>query len=175
MHKVSATTVANIDIENAWQKLSDLSKAHFYVPDLTDTTITTQQSTGVGTSRIVYSQRPPLIETVIEWNEGTGFALRLHHQDKQGNDIDGVPPMFAQAKFNYSISAESDSTTRLTNSMEFDMKWGIVGGALAKLITKPMQQMQEQIVVGQRLFYETGAKPSKEDVITLIKNSKKGK
>jgi hypothetical protein len=172
MHKVSATTVVNINIDDAWEKLSDLSKAHFYVPDLTDTKITTEQNTGVGTSRIVYSQRPPLTETVLEWNEGSGFVLRLHHQDKNGDDAEGVPPMFSRAKFSYSISAESDTSTRLTNSMEFDMKWGAIGSVLAKLITKPMQQMQEQIIVGQRLYYETGLKAEKADVIALIKKSK---
>ena len=167
MHKVSATTVANIDIASAWEKLSDLSQAHLYVPDLTGTEITTDAKVGVGASRRVYSQRPPLIETVIEWNEGSGFVLRLHN-DKG----DGVPPMFSRATFEYRISAESDSTTRLSNSMEFDMKWGAFGNVMAKLITKPMQQMQAQIVYGQRLYYETGEKAQKEQVVALIKAEK---
>lgn len=164
MHKVTATTVANVDIQTAWQKLSDLSKAHLYVPDLTRTEITTELKQGVGTSRRVHSIRPTIIETVVEWNEGTGFKLKLH------NDAgDGVPPLFSRASFTYTISKESDKQTRLTNSMEFQMKWGMLGNLLAKLITKPMQAMQEQIVVGQRLYYETGEKAVKEQVIEILK------
>ena len=167
MYKVSATTVANIDIASAWQKLSDLSQAHLYVPDLTGTEITTDTKTGVGTSRRVYSQRSPLIETVVEWNEGSGFILKL-----QNDKGDGVPPMFSRASFSYELSAESDTTTRLSNSMAFDMKWGALGNLLAKLIIKPMQQMQDQIVYGQRLYYETGEQAQKAKVIALIKAEK---
>jgi len=167
MHKVSSTCVANIDLASAWQKLSDLGQAHMYVPDLTGTEITTNAKTGIGASRRVYSQRPPLIETVVEWNEGSGFTLKLH------NDYgDGVPPMFSMASFVYEISAESTTTTRLSNTMEFEMKWGAIGNLLAKLIAKPMQQMQEQIVYGQKLYYETGQKAQKGQVLALIKEEK---
>ena len=165
MHKLTASTVAQLDMQSAWEKLSDLSTSHLYVPDLLDTQITTEQKQGVGTSRRIISKRSPLIETVIEWDEGHGFKLRLHHDNG-----DGVPPLFSKATFEYRLKPESATTTRLENSMEIDMKWGPIGRLLAKLIMKPMQQMQEQIVVGQRLYYETGEKVNKADVIKIIKN-----
>ncbi len=164
-HQISASTVANLTIENAWEKLSDLSKAHYYVPDLTACDITTEQLTGVGTSRIVRSSRPPMIETVVEWNEGEGFLLRLHH-DKG----DGMPPLFSRATFRYAISKESESSTRLTNTLSYDMKWGPVGSLLGALINKTMHKMQQQVTYGQRLYYETGEKVNLEQVIALIKS-----
>ena len=165
--KVSSTSIANIDVGTAWQKLSDLSKAHFYVPDLTGTEITTEQKTGVGTSRYVYSNRAPLIETVTTWEEGKGFTLKLHH-DKG----DGVPPLFKTGRFHYAIQAEGDNQTRLTNTMEVEMKFGLLGKLLGKLIGKTMQQMQDQITVGQKLFYETGKKAKRDEVIAILKSKK---
>lgn len=166
MYQVSATAVADIPIESAWQKLSNLELSHYYVPDLTDTKITTELKQGIGTSRRVYSNRPTIIETVVEWDEGKGFLLNLSHD--KGN---GVPPMFSRATFQYSIEAESGTQTRLRNTLSFEMKWGVAGHLLSKLLIKPMQKMQQQITTGQKLFYETGEKANKEQVANLLKKS----
>lgn len=164
LQSITATAIANVSIEHAWEKLSDLSQAHQYVPDLTGTKITTESKQGVGTSRLVYSNRAPLIETVIEWEEGSRFLLKLH--TKQGDE---VPPLFKRASFEYAISEESASQTRLSNTMNFEMKWGAVGTLLAKLLVPTVQKMHEQIVIGQKLYYETGKKVVKEDVIKILK------
>jgi hypothetical protein len=41
-NQISASTIANLPIDEAWVKLSDLGKAHYYVPDLTASQITTE-------------------------------------------------------------------------------------------------------------------------------------
>ena len=164
IQQVTATAIADISLDQAWQKLSDLSQAHMYVPDLNDTKITTESKQGVGTSRIVYGKQGPLIETVIEWNEGSGFLLKLHTDNG-----DEVPPIFSQARFEYKISKESEQQTRLENTMYFEMKWGVIGKLLAKLIVPTVQKMHDQIVVGQKLYYETGEKANKQDVIEILK------
>ena len=164
LQSVTASAIANISIEQAWEKLSDLSQAHLYVPDLISTEITTDAKQGVGTSRIVVSDRGPLIETVIEWNEGSGFSLKLHTEKG-----DEVPPLFSSASFEYKISEESPGQTRLSNTMNFEMKWGMVGSLLAKLVVPTVQKMHDQIVVGQKLYYETGKKAVREEVIEILK------
>jgi len=164
MRQVTATIVADIPIESAWEKLSNLELAHYYVPDLTDTKITTDLKQGVGTSRRVSSNRPTIIETVVEWDEGQGFVLALSH-DKG----DGIPPMFRSAQFQYRIETESATQTRLTNTLSFEMKWGAVGNLLGSLLMGPMQKMQTQITTGQKLFYETGEKANRAQVNKLIK------
>jgi hypothetical protein len=166
-NQITASTIANLPIEEAWVKLSDLGKAHYYVPDLTACEITTDQHIGVGASRIVRSSRPPMIETVVEWNEGEGFLLRLHH-DKG----DGMPPLFSRATFRYSLNKESATTTRLTNTLSYDMKWGIIGNLLGAMIQKTMQKMQKQVTYGQRLYYETGEKVELEKIINLIRSER---
>lgn len=161
---IQASAVADLAIDQAWEKMRDLEKAHMYVPDLTNTEITTEQREGVGTSRRVYSHRPTLIETVTHWDQGHGFKLRIQHDNGEG-----VPPLFASGTFEYRLDPVSDTQTRLTNTMEMKMKWGLLGGLLAKLLRAPMQKMHQQIVVGQKLYYETGEKPAKSAVIEEIK------
>ena len=165
MYKVTSTTLVELDLDSTWQRLSDLGKAHYYVPDIHRTEITTEQQNGIGASRRVYGKRPPIIETVSAWQELQGFSLRLHN-DKG----DGVPPMFSKANFHYGISKESDQQTRITNTMEFEMKFGFLGNLLVKLIKPEIQKMQDQITVGQKLFYETGEKAQRQAVIELLKS-----
>ena len=50
---------------DVWAKLSDLSVAHYYVPGLTGTEITTELTQGVGASRKVLSKRPPMDENPL--------------------------------------------------------------------------------------------------------------
>ena len=102
----------------------------------------------------------------MQWNEGKGFTLRLHN-DKG----DGVPPLFSRATFKYAISAESATQTRLTNTMTFEMKWGWLGSMLAKLIMRPIQHLHSQIVIGQKLFYETGEKANSAQVKAILRQS----
>ncbi|NND82388.1 MAG: SRPBCC family protein [Gammaproteobacteria bacterium] len=164
MHKIVVSTVANVSMEQAWARLSDLSQAHQYVPDLTGTEITTENKQGVGASRYVYSNRAPLIETVTEWHEGQGFKLKLHNDQD-----DTVPPLFTRATFEYALQAEGEQQTRLTNTFEFEMKWGAFGNLLIKLAKPQVRALQEQIVAGQRLYYETGNKAPRDDVVALLK------
>jgi len=83
MRQVTATVVADIPIESAWEKLSNLELAHYYVPDLTDTKITTDLKQGVGTSRRVYSNRPT-ISTEAESATQTRLTNTLSFEMKWG-------------------------------------------------------------------------------------------
>ena len=67
---VSAQTIIDIPLNAAWEKLSDISVAHHYVPGLVKTEIITDQRTGIGASRYVYrSEKSYIQETVEEWQE----------------------------------------------------------------------------------------------------------
>lgn len=151
MKTISVNCVANVSVEEAWKKMRDLGKPHFYVPGLTGAEITSIQKEGVGTSRRVYSSRTPLIETVTAWDEGRGFTLKLH-----SDSGDGIPPLFKNASFQYALEPVSESETKLINCMQFEMKWGILGDLLSRIIMKSMHQMQKKIVISQKMYYETG-------------------
>lgn len=156
MNGVFAERIVDIDIDKAWQYLSDLSKAHCYVPGIIDTKICTDTQQGVGTSRQVMSKvRPPMDETVVVWQEGQHIELKLHFGD---NDAQGP---FSRSFFSYSIEAAGDKT-KIRNSMRYEMRWGIVGKALGGLLNKAFSSAVADVTLAQKIYYETGKPVTKE-------------
>lgn len=151
MNEVSSEIEADISMQEAWEKLRDLSVPHNYVQGLTNTEITTDQREGVGASRKVFSEkRPPMDETVVVWDEGHGFLLKLHHGD---SDAQGP---FKRSFFRYTIEHAGNGTL-LKNSMEYEMKWGLAGVILDKLILrKVFRAVVRDVLIGQKAFYESG-------------------
>jgi hypothetical protein len=156
---VSCTLYMDMSRGKAWDILRDLSKAHYYVPGLVNTEITTEKTTGVGASRMVYqSETRGIDETVEEWNEGHGFLIRLHKGDK------GAPAPFSKGQFRYAIEDEGDGT-QLTCSLIYTMRWGILGVVLDKLLLNfIMRRIIADVTLSMRFFYETGLTPTKRDL-----------
>lgn len=79
----SHTIHLNLSLESAWKFLSDLSLAPYYVPGLTGCWFHPGPQSGRGASRRVqrrYGQW--LDETVVDWQEGSGFVLHLHKANR---------------------------------------------------------------------------------------------
>jgi hypothetical protein len=147
----TAEIIVNLPREQVWARLRDLGKAHYYVPGLTDTRFTTQQREGVGTSRKVYQKgMAPLDETVIEWNDGYSFKLRLHNGDKP-------PVIFTEAFFTYAIEEAGPNATLFKPSLTYTLRWGAFGRLLDKLFMHSTScKMQERLVRSFKQYYETG-------------------
>jgi hypothetical protein len=156
---VSCTLYMDMSRVKAWDILRDLSKAHYYVPGLVNTEITTEKTTGVGASRMVYqSETKGIDETVEEWNEGHGFLIRLHKGDK------GAPAPFSKGHFRYAIEDQGDGT-QLTCSLIYTMRWGVLGVVLDKLLLNfIMRRIIADVTLSMRFFYETGLTPTKRDL-----------
>ncbi len=148
--------------EKAWETLRDFSLAHNYVPGLVKSEVTTAQKEGVGASRKVYqTQTKGIDETIVEWDEGHGFMIRLHLGDK------GAPPPFTEGHFRYLIEDDGDGT-KLTNSLIYTLRWGAVGAALdALLLNKIMRGVIRDVTLSMKQYYETGKGASKADLKRL--------
>ena len=97
MGRSSAETQLAMPRAQAWAKLRDLLLAQQYVPGVTRIEITTPQREGMGASRRVFCKgRPPVDETVIAWEDGHGFTVKLHNGDQP-------PKPFKQAQFVYRL------------------------------------------------------------------------
>ena len=120
MIDVTGKTLINLPIEACWDKLRDFSLPHNYVPGVTDTKITTDIKAGVGAARKVYMKNAPegLDETVIRWEDGTGFTIRLHKGE--GRAI----PIFKEVQFEYRIEDAGDGTTWFRPKMSFAPRFG---------------------------------------------------
>ena len=148
--KVSTQLVLDMPRERAWEKLRDISLAHNYVPGIIKTAIVSEQREGVGASRHVYRNAKSYIqETVIEWDEGHGFLIRLHRGDKPA-------PPFRNAWFRYRLDDEGADKTLFTASLEYELPWGALGAWLEKRMEKVVQATIDDVATAMKLFYETG-------------------
>ena len=147
----------------AWEKLSDLSLAHHYVPGLVRSEIITATKMGLGASRRVYQSETRCIdETVIEWQEGQGFLIRLHRGDK------GAPPPFREATFRYWLEDAGVDATRLTTTLAYTPRWGVLGRMLDRLLlAKAIRGSVRDVAICLRDFYQTGQAVTPERLQTL--------
>jgi len=148
---VSTTVRVGIPREKAWELLQDLSIAHYYVPGLVKTELTTEARQGVGASRKVYqSETKGIDETVVEWNEGYGFLIRLHRGTA------GPPFPFTEAHFRYKIEDDGDATL-LTDSLTYTMRWGAFGRFLDRcLLRRIIDSTIRDVTLSQKCYYESG-------------------
>ena len=139
--------VLDLNPDAAWARLRDLSLAPHYVPGLTGCEFHPGPRDGLGASRRVLMKRGFLDESVVEWREGQGLVLRLHRAEQ------GPPFPFREASFRYALHPESGGRTRLSLSLDGELRGGRLGewllaGALKKTVAK--------IAVNLKAFYETG-------------------
>jgi hypothetical protein len=160
MHKVTARQPIALPISKCWEKVRDFSRALNYVPGLTDLTITTPATSGVGASRVVVSaQFGPMDETITEWNEGRGFRIRLHRGD-------GAPmPPMREATCEYALEPSEDDpegTTYIAMSMEYELSYGILGSLLnALFLQRVMQGSMSDVALSLAENYVTDERVSK--------------
>lgn len=162
--EATARVVMNVPREQAWEKLRDISMAHNYVPGIVKTEVTTGNKEGIGASRKVYqTETRGLDETVIEWNEGHGFLIRLHRGEN------GAPPPFKVASFRYRIEDAGNGQTALTTSLIFTMRWGVFGSFLHdRLLAGVFRSTIRDVALSMKAFYESG-EPTTTDKLKQIK------
>lgn len=168
-NEVSSQVTIQLPLDQAWEKLRDLSLAHNYVPGLVNTTVNTENKEGVGASRTVFqTETKGIDETVVEWQDGHGFLIRLHRGEK------GAPPPFKEAFFRYRIDAgETPDTTLLTTSMSYTMGMGFFGGLLEKLFLKNIfHSVNRDVAISLKQFYESGERVTPE-ILKQVKASYK--
>jgi len=148
--KVSTQIVLDMPRDKAWEKLRDISLAHNYVPGIIKTGIVSEQREGVGASRYVYrNQKSYIQETVVEWDEGQGFLIRLHRGDKPA-------PPFRNARFRYRLADEGPDKTLFSASLEYELPWGALGAWLEKRMEKVVQSTIDDVAIAMKLYYESG-------------------
>ena len=93
-NQVQIKTNCNSDANNAWNQLQNFSIPHKYIPFLQNSMILNNKSNGIGTSRRVFTKYSYTDETIIEWDEGSGYTVKLHRNNQQ-------PFPFTSATFTY--------------------------------------------------------------------------
>jgi|TARA_B110000483_G_scaffold161655_1_gene191614 hypothetical protein len=146
--EVNAKVLIDIPLFAAWEKLKDISVAHNYVPGIVKTEIVSEQLQGIGASRYVYRNKSSYIqETVEEWQDGTGFLIRLHKGEKPA-------PPFKNAWFRYALTDSGSGQTELSTTLIYEMPWGAVGDWLGARMANFVQSTIADVAVSMKLYYE---------------------
>ncbi|MNZ54013.1 Polyketide cyclase / dehydrase and lipid transport [compost metagenome] len=139
--------ILELPLESAWSRLRDLSLAPHYVPGLTGCEFHPGPRDGLGASRRVFMKRGFLDESVVSWQDGEGFVLRLHRSEQ------GPPFPFREASFRYALRAEGMGRTRLCLSLDGEL----CGGRLGEwLLARALRRTVARIAGNLKAFYETG-------------------
>jgi hypothetical protein len=164
MNQISAETQLAMPRAEAWAKLRDLTLAQYYVPGVMRIEITTTQREGVGASRRAYCKgRPPVDETVILWEDGWGYTIKLHNGHKP-------PTPFKQAQFTYWLDDAPGGETRMRATMSYEPPFGILGRLMnALLLRHLLPATLNSIGRGLKQVYETGASAN-----PLVEDSRPG-
>jgi len=159
-------TIINMPVQKAWEILQNLTVPDKYVPGVYKCVMHTQKTKGVGTSRHVWKKMygffpVELDETVVEWNEGSGFKLRLHNGEK-----DRAP--LPKSYFVYKIEPAGSDKTLFTGSMGYTFWGGPIGALIDIPFVFPGVKMEiHNVVAAVKHFYETGTTPTSADLKRL--------
>ena len=150
MISFESTQTINMGKAPAWEKLQDLTLAHHYVPGIIKTEITSDNTTGLDASRRVYqSAARYLNETVIEWNEGSGFLLHLY------KDNGTAPFPFKYAEFRYQLEDAPDGKASIKVLLSFQMAGGRLGQWFSGLLAKEFQRRTDDVAKNLKDYYES--------------------
>jgi len=151
MGEVTFETVIAMPRTDVWAKLRDLRVARHYVPDVTAIEMNTSQSEGIGASRKVFMKnRQPVDETVIAWEDGRGFTVKIHKGEQP-------PTPFKWAKFQYEVADAPGAQTRVRGTFSYEMANGLLGRLLEALVLRrALERSNTAVAANMKRFYETG-------------------
>jgi hypothetical protein len=151
MNKVVMETVIALPRAAVWDKMRDLRVPRFYVTGVTAIELNPGPREGIGASRkVMTTKRPPVDETVIAWEEGHCFTLKVHNGDKP------IAP-FKSATIQYAIENAPGGQTKFRGTFAYEMAGGILGGILDVCLVRPgLRKRNTTLGPNMKIFYETG-------------------
>ena len=143
--------VVRLPRSEVWQRLQNLRLAHNYVPGVEGVEMLTPLERGVGASRrILQEGGGTLDETVVEWEEGSGFVIRLHRGPA------GPPAPFEEARFRYWIEGSEAGGTRLSLTILYRPSGGRLGEWIdSAVLNAEMEAQIDALAASMRAYYES--------------------
>lgn len=161
---VRAAAPIPLSREACWEKLRDLSRAPSYVPGVTAVRFHGAQREGVGASRrVTHARFGEMDETVIAWEEGRGFTLRLHDGERPARP-------FREARFRYALEP-AGAGCAIHTEMSYSLPLGALGAGLARLLSPVFRRQVRDVAVSLARHYQTDAPVSPDDLPALRANA----
>jgi len=165
MLTVEKQIMINLPFSDSWEKVSDISLAHNYIPNVESIEIITSQKKGVGASRKAYLEKGNKVvdETVIEWNDGVSFTLQLDIAGKR------ALPWYNKFHFRYHIE-EADHKTLFRPAILYQPRSNFMLGLQKKIHHCALGKELRVICMSMKSYYETGQPTSKAHLKEIRKN-----
>lgn len=145
--------------QKVWEKLSDFGNVKLMSPTISNSYLTSEQSSGINTTRHCdfTMMSASVDERIVGWDEGICLEIGFDHWD----NMPGITSMSAAFKL-----ADEGQNTRLCAVMNYEIGRGIVGRILDEVIVRRTNsQNWENFVAGIRHHIETGEEVSKDTVL----------
>ncbi|MCG7520075.1 SRPBCC family protein [Ruegeria sp. Ofav3-42] len=116
--------------EAVWAILSRFMQIDEFAPQVTSVDALTTGEIGVGSKRRCHFENgTSLVEEVTDWQVNKGYRVRL-------SEMSAMPLTEAHAAI--TIKPQANSRSRVIWSMDFQMKYGLVGWLMGQTILKAM-------------------------------------
>lgn len=112
--------------ENVWALLADLEAVERYNPGVRRASVDSTQRSGVGARRCCeLAPKGRVVERVTLWEEGRALGLEVIESDWPIRFMHWVTRVDAQG-----------TGTRITQTLEYEVKFGVLGALLDRLLMK---------------------------------------
>ena len=165
MLTIEKQIMINLTHAECWEKMRDISLAGNYIPNVEKIQIITPQKEGVGASRKAFLTKGKKVvdETVIEWNDGDGFTLKLDVKGKR------VLPWFDEFYFRYHIE-KADHKTLFRPGILYEPRVKFMVGLQRIIFDCVMGRELKVICASMKAYYETD-QPTSAAVLKKIRNT----
>lgn len=146
-HKVTSHIAINASQHQIWDVISDFANVYTWAPSVQLSHALTNTETGLGAGRYCKLDGFGEIEEyVTEWQEGEGFVY----------DVTPLGPL-ANALSSWWLTPIDETTTRLTLVFSYDIRFGLFGDIMHKLVMrKKLQASLPQTLQALKTRVETG-------------------
>ena len=129
MQKVSNTVTMAIPATQIWEIISDFQHVDKYHPIVEKVDQIGTKENGLGAIRVCNMyDKSSIKEEITHWIDGQEFSVKL---------TEGSFP-FKSANATMWVKPSGTKNSDVTLEMEFDMKYGVLGKAMAAVMIKPM-------------------------------------
>ncbi len=148
-YSVTSTVTINAPKAVVWNLLKDFGNVSEWAPSVTDSYYLNSKTSGVGTGRHCDIKGFGSIqEFVTHWQEGEGFTY----------SVTPLGPL-AQSNSSWWLTRIADQTTQLEVVLSYDIRFGILGEILHKLIMRnKLKQSLPETLGAMKKHIETNYK-----------------
>lgn len=150
MYEITREVVIDAPRQVVWEALADFGNVQVMNPNITNSTLTSEQESGVGTTRHcdLALMGASLKERIVGWEEGRQLDIDIYEWEK-------LPGLKSQAA-RFTLEDEGEGT-RLRGTASYSLKFGPLGALMNSMMFNPrFSKGWEIFLAGIKHYAETG-------------------